>query len=92
MNRVELDVSEEEAPAPLICATEALQQLPENSYLHMTHRMEPCRLYEYLRLNSFYVETRRGDSGLCELFICHDRVDSVKSHIINLAQDMAPWN
>ncbi|MDH3354163.1 MAG: hypothetical protein OEL79_02975 [Chromatiales bacterium] len=92
MNRIELDISEGEAPEPLIRATEALQQLPEDSYLHITHRMEPCRLYDYLERNGFYVETRRGESGLCELFIGHDRIDKVKTEIVRLVKDMARWD
>ena len=91
MDRIELDVSEEEAPIPLVRATEELQKLPNDSYLHITHRMAPCRLYDYLEQNDFYVETRRGKSGLCEIFICHAAAADVKLYIAKLVKDMAPW-
>jgi len=92
MDRIELDVSEEEAPTPLIRATEALQKLPRDSYLHITHRMAPCKLYNYLEQNDFYAETRRGESGLCEIYICHTSASDVKLYIAKLVQDMALWH
>ncbi|NOR51852.1 MAG: hypothetical protein GQ470_04455 [Gammaproteobacteria bacterium] len=91
MDRIELDVSEEEAPTPLLRATEELQKLADDSYLHIIHRMAPCRLYNYLEANNFYVETRSGEGGLCEIFICHDSADEIKSHIALLVQNMKPW-
>ncbi len=92
MNSIELDVSAEEAPEPLVRATEALQKLPDDSYLHITHRMAPCRLYDYLEQNDFYAETRRGESGLCEIFICHAAAAEVGLYITQLVKDMAPWH
>lgn len=92
MNRIELDVSAAEAPEPLVRATAVLQQLSTDSYLHIIHRMAPCRLYDYLELHGFYSQTRRGESGLCEIFICHDSATEVKSHITQLVEHMVPWH
>lgn len=92
MNSIELDVSAEEAPIPLVRATEALQKLSNDSYLHVTHRMAPCRLYDYLEQHGFYTETRRGNSGLCEIFICHADAAEVKLYIAQLVKDMTPWH
>ncbi|MCW8887764.1 MAG: DUF2249 domain-containing protein [Gammaproteobacteria bacterium] len=91
MECIELDVSELEAPEPLVLAMDELERLPQQSYLHLIHRMKPCRLYDYLANNNFYVQTRQGESGLCELFICLDSADVVKSNIDQLVKNMQQW-
>lgn len=92
MNRVVLDVSAEEAPEPLLRAIQELERLPQDSYLHLIHRMAPCKLYDYLEQNGFHAETRRGEGGLCELFICHDSAAEVQALIAQLVEGMALWS
>lgn len=91
MNSIELDVSELEAPEPLVQAIDMLERLGVDSYLHLIHRMQPCKLYDYLADNGFFAETRKGASGLCEIFICHDSSDAVKGHIAQLVKGMEAW-
>jgi len=91
LNSIKLDVSELEAPEPLILAIHQLERLPQDGCLHLIHRMAPCKLYDYLTENGFFSETREGERALCEIFICHDSADEVKSHIARRVKDMAPW-
>ena len=92
MDRIELDVSELEAPEPLVQAVHQLGSLPQDGYLHLVHRMAPCKLYDYLSENGFFSETREGEQALCEIFICHDNADEVKSYIAQLVKEMSPWH
>ncbi len=92
MNSIDLDVSELEAPEPLVQAIDVLERLPQDSCLHLIHRMAPAKLYDYLALNDLVAETRMGVGGLCEVFICHDSADDVKSHIAQRVKDMPPWH
>lgn len=64
-----LDVSELEAPEPLVCAIAALEALAPNTYLHFCHRMRPCHLYGFLEMNGFSADTRKGKRYECEVFI-----------------------
>ncbi len=66
-----LDVSDLEAPEPLIRAISALELLGEGEYFHLIHRMAPCRLYAYMEQHALSNTTREGVDGNCELFAWH---------------------
>ena len=84
-----LDVSELEAPEPLLRAVEALESLPRGDYLRFSHRMKPCHLYAVLEKNGLTWETRRGEQVECELFIWHAG-DAVAEAAARLVADSLP--
>lgn len=71
MAEISVDVSELEAPMPLVEALKAARELREGDYIRMVHRMEPCFLYEKLRSNNLFYKTVYKDEGV-EVFICHE--------------------
>ena len=86
-----LDVSELEAPEPLVQALAALQQLPEGSYLRLLHRMKPCHLYGYLAEQGFDSDTRQGASVACEVFIWRRSEPEARDAALAGAAARAPW-
>lgn len=88
---LDLDVSELEAPEPLVLATRALHQLPKGQYLHLTHRMAPCRLYDFMLEHHFGNRTCKGSDGMCELFIWHLDDHHSAAIIEELSKDMPEW-
>jgi hypothetical protein len=86
-----LDVSELEAPEPLLHAVAALESLAYGDYLRLRHRMKPCHLYAVLEKNGLAWETRRGEVVACELFIWHqgDEVAAVAAR--RVAATLPPW-
>ena len=64
-----LDVSELEAPEPLVKGIAALESLNQGEWLHFYHRMKPCKLYAYMDSHGFDSKTCHGNKTECELFI-----------------------
>ena len=85
------DVSELEAPEPLVQALAALQELPEGAYLRLRHRMKPCHLYGYLAQQGFEAETRRGEVVACEVFIWRRSEADAREAALAAAADLKPW-
>jgi len=72
LREVVLDVSELEAPMPLLFAKNALEKLGEDEYLHMIHRLSPCLLPRHLEKNGFvYIEIKK--EGLYHILIVHQK-------------------
>ncbi len=86
-----LDVSELEAPEPLILALAALETLAPGSYLHLRHRMKPCHLYGYLEQQGFASDTREGDDGGCEVFIWRQDEVGIGEAAKTVADGLKPW-
>jgi hypothetical protein len=87
-----LDVSELEAPEPLVQAIEALQSLGQGEYLHFCHRMKPCHLYGFLDENGFRADTRHGNEYECEVFIWRDGDVSAAAAAAVSATVLEPWS
>ena len=66
---VVLDVSELEAPEPLVQSLAAVERLQNGDYLRLRHRRRPCLLYENLHQRGFSSETRAGHEMACEVLI-----------------------
>lgn len=70
MKEILLDVSDLEAPMPLLRAKETVEGLEKDSFIHMIHRLSPCLLLPYLDKKGFrYKEIERD--GLYHIFIAH---------------------
>lgn len=87
-----LDVSELEAPEPLLRAVEALERLPRDDYLRFCHRMKPCHLYEVLEKNGLAWDTRHGKEVACELFIWHRESGVAAADARRAASQLPPWH
>lgn len=86
-----LDVHLLAAPEPLLQALAALQELPVGDYLRLRHRMKPCLLYERIEPQGFAHDTRRGNDGMCEVFIWRaDDVAAGRAARV-VAAPLAPW-
>jgi hypothetical protein len=86
-----LDVSELEAPEPLLRAIDALEALPRGDYLRFRHRMEPCHLYAVLKKNGLAWDTRQGEVVECELFIWHAGDGVAEAAARQVAETLPPW-
>lgn len=86
-----LDVSDLEAPEPLLQAIDALQSLERGDYLRFCHRMKPCHLYDFLDENGFIAETRHGERCECEVFIWRDDDTAARSDAVAAAAPLAHW-
>lgn len=86
-----LDVSELEAPEPLVQALAALQQLPEGTYLRLRHRMKPCHLYGYLAEQGFEADTQQGLVVACEVFIWRHGDAEAHDAAMAAASLLQPW-
>jgi len=86
-----LDVSELEAPEPLVQAIAALQRLAQGDYLRLYHRMKPCHLYRFLEDNGFTAETRQGQRVACEVFIWHQGDRTAREEAMAEAAPLPPW-
>ncbi len=64
-----LDVSQMEAPEPLVESIRALGALSSGQWLHLYHRMKPCKLYDYMEQHGYQSITCRGSEIACEVFI-----------------------
>ena len=87
----QLDVSELEAPEPLLQAVESLESLPHGDYLRLRHRMKPCHLYAMLAKNALAWDTRHGQVVKCEVFIWHAGDDVAKADAAKVAATLPPW-
>lgn len=56
LNEIELDVSELEAPQPLILILEKLNDLKSHDILRIKHRKDPLGLYPYLNQDLYQYE------------------------------------
>ena len=88
---VTLDVSDLEAPEPLLRARQALAHLPQGALLHMKHRLWPRLLCEQLPELGFDWETRQGAEGGCELFIWHRGDERAAALGRRMAAPLPPW-
>ena len=86
-----LDVSELEAPEPLLQAIDTLQELGAGEYLRFCHRMKPCHLYAYLQENGFCAETRRGRRCECEVLIWRKQDEAAAAQARAEAALLPPW-
>lgn len=86
-----IDVSELEAPEPLLSAVEALESLPRGDYLRLRHRLKPCHLYAVLEKNGLAWDTRHGEVVECELFIWHAGDEAAQLAVSEVAETLAPW-
>jgi TusA-related sulfurtransferase len=68
LREIFLDVSELEAPQPLVQIVEALGQMDANSYLKIIHRMRPCRLYDILKQKNL-CETTIEKEGVVTVYV-----------------------
>lgn len=91
MAEYRLDVSELEAPEPLVNAIAALEGLSEGDYLRFLHRMKPCHLYRFMEENGFSAETRRGSVAECEVFVWHTGDDTAREAAMAEAQQLPLW-
>ena len=66
-----LDVSELEAPLPLIQATQALRQLQNGETLVFIHRMFPCKLPEQIEKLGLKSEIIKNEENYFEMRIFH---------------------
>ena len=81
-----LDISELEAPYPLINSIKKLQELKNGEYLKVIHRQSPCKLFDYINQNHFTYKMIEKDKRVI-LYICHSDDFSTKRHIDFLAED-----
>ena len=86
-----LDVSELEAPEPLLLALDAVKQLPPGCYLRLRHRMKPCQLYRNLELLGFDADTRQGEVAACEVFIWRRTEADAREAAMAAASALRPW-
>ena len=86
-----LDVSELEAPEPLVQAIAALKSLQQGEFLRFCHRMKPCHLYRFLEENGFESDTRRGAAVECEVFIWHKGDADAAGEAARVAAVLEPW-
>lgn len=87
-----LDVSELEAPEPLLLALSALESLPKGDYLRLRHRMKPRHLYPLLEEGNFAWETRRGVEVACELFVWQRGDEAAATAARKVAATLPPWS
>jgi len=88
---VTLDVSELEAPEPLVRALEALEALPEGACLQMIHRMRPELLYERAEAMGFRSDTRMDDRGQCRIYFWRAGDHEAERLARRLAGRFDPW-
>ena len=64
-----LDVSELEAPYPLLKALEAIHELKNDETLTFIHRMSPCKLFEAIEKNSLEYKVIKDEENYFEMKI-----------------------
>lgn len=86
-----LDVSDLEAPEPLVLAVDALKALQQGEYLRFCHRMKPCHLYRFLDENGFVADTRKGSRCVCEVFVWKGGDVVAQAEAKAVAETLPPW-
>ena len=66
-----LDVSEFEAPLPLVKGVEAMQRLQKGETLLFIHRMFPCKLQEQIERFGLRSEILKNEENRFEMRIFH---------------------
>lgn len=87
----QLDVSELEAPDPLVLTLDAVERLQRGEYLRMRHRRFPCLLFENLDQRGFEHRIRRGRDVVCEVFIWHRGDPVAEGAALNAAEELPEW-
>jgi len=88
---VTLDVSELEAPEPLVRALEALERLPPGRCMEMVHRMRPELLYPRAEALGFGSCTRADDAGRCRIYFWRRGDAAAEEAARELAARFAQW-
>lgn len=86
-----LDVSDLEAPEPLVQVLDAAESLAPGEYLRMYHRREPCLLYPNLDQRGFDHATRQGRDVACEVFIWRRGDAEAEGRAREAAAELPPW-
>ena len=86
-----LDVSELEAPEPLVQALSAIETLEPGDYLRFRHRMKPCHLYTHLKELGFVADTREWRGTRCEVFIWRQGDSAAQAAAVAAASMLEPW-
>ena len=69
---IRLDVSEYEAPHPLVKGVEAMKNLKEDETLVFIHRMFPCKLQEQIDKLGFKSEIIKNEENYFEMKITRE--------------------
>lgn len=69
MSEQRIDVSDLPAPEPMEQILDALADLPDGDWLHVTHRREPHPLYGMLRNMGYHWQTRSLAADHFEILI-----------------------
>ncbi len=91
-NERRLDVSDLAAPEPLVESIRALGSLRPGEWLHLYHRMKPCKLYDFMHKQGFKSITCEGETIACEVFIWRDGDDKASESATSAASKLIPWN
>ncbi len=91
MPEITLDVSRLEPPEPLVRTLAAVEELSPGDFLRMRHRRTPCLLYDNLEQRGFASLTRRGMTGVCEVFIWRRNDGGAETLARAAAEGLEPW-
>ncbi|WP_428024866.1 hypothetical protein [Arcobacter sp.] len=64
-----LDVSELEAPYPLLKGIESIHNLKDDEILIFKHRMSPCKLFEVIEKNNLCYKIIKDEENIFEMKI-----------------------
>mgnify|MGYP001029269202 CR=1 FL=1 len=64
-----LDVSDLEAPYPIMKALDAIQELKDGEILVFIHRMSPCKLFEAIERNNLKYTIIKDEENYFEMQI-----------------------
>lgn len=87
-----LDVSDLPPPEPMAMILDALENLPDDCYLHVHHRRYPRLLYERIERLGYSHDTRMGDNHSCEIFIWRQASGVASSAVTQAVTDLPDWN
>jgi hypothetical protein len=86
-----LDVSDLEAPEPLMRTLAEVAGLRDGEYLRMVHRREPLLLYENLESKGFAHITRGGEGEACQVFIWREDDAGAGAEVRAVAEQLPAW-
>lgn len=86
-----LDVSDLEAPEPLMRTLAEVEGLREGEYLRMIHRRDPLLLYENLQKKGFAYDTRSGEDEACQVFIWRRDDATAERDALAVAERFPLW-